>query len=167
MDQILPRAVTKKNKAGNTMWKKVKLQIEGVNQTLRATLKKNARSKKKWFQDVTTKSTTEKQTNNWPTTLCETEYYLLEKKTGFVQIGTQGLCCSRHNRNLQVKLARNANKFEYIMKQSTTRDEFRRLDVSCEQSYLRGKSLLRGCNTLAYRKGNYRKDNKGSSEKKM
>ena len=46
----------------------------GLNQTMKTTLQKNARSKKKRFQDVTTK-----QTNNWPTILFETEYFPFEK----------------------------------------------------------------------------------------
>ena len=46
----------------------------GVNKTMKTTLQKNARSKKNRFQDVTSKPTTDKQTNNWPTILFETEY---------------------------------------------------------------------------------------------
>ena len=38
------------------------------------------RSKEKRFQDVTTKTRTDKQTNIWQTILFETEYFLFEKK---------------------------------------------------------------------------------------
>ena len=37
-------------------------------------------AKQKQFQDVTTKPTTDKQTNNLPTVLFETQYFPLEKK---------------------------------------------------------------------------------------
>ena len=40
------------------------------------------------------------------------------------------------------------------MKQDNTRDESRRPDESCEQSYLRVKSLVPDCKTLAFRKDN-------------
>ena len=38
------------------------------------------RTEKKQFQDVTTKSTTDQQTNNRPKILYETEYFPFEKK---------------------------------------------------------------------------------------
>ena len=37
---------------------------------------------KKQFRDMTTKPTTDEQTNNWPTILFETEYFPFGKKTG-------------------------------------------------------------------------------------
>ena len=40
----------------------------------KSNMKKNARIKKNQFQGVTTKPITDKQTNNWPTILFETEY---------------------------------------------------------------------------------------------
>ena len=62
------------------------------------------RSKEKRFQDVTTKTRTDKQTNIWQTILFETEYFLFEKKTSYGQIRTQGLCRPKHIRYLQAKL---------------------------------------------------------------
>ena len=76
----------------------------------------------------------------------------LKKKTGPSQIRTQDLCRPRHIRYLQAKTAGNAKKIEYIMKQG--RDESKRPVESFGQSCLWGKSLVPGCNTLAYRKGN-------------
>ena len=64
---------TKKNKEGNTKSRKVKIKTVGVNQTLITILQKTARSKKKRFQDVTTKPTKDTQTNKRPTILFETE----------------------------------------------------------------------------------------------
>ena len=50
---------------------------------------------KKRFQDVKTKPTIDKQTNNWPTILFETEHFRFEK-TGPRQIQTQDLYRPRH-----------------------------------------------------------------------
>ena len=68
---------------------------------------------------MTTKPTTDKQTNNWPTN------FFFEKKTSPGQTRTQDICRPRHIRYLQAKLPRNAKKFEYIMKQG--KDESRRV----------------------------------------
>ena len=65
---------------------------------------------------MTTKPTTDKQTNNWPTIFLETEYFRF-KKTGPGQTRTGDICPARHIRYPQAKLARNAKKAEYIMKQ--------------------------------------------------
>ena len=75
---------------------------------------RNARSKNR-LQDMKTN----KQTNNWPSILFETEYFPFEKKTGPTQIPTQDLCRPRHNRYLQARVAGNAKKFEFTMNQDT------------------------------------------------
>ena len=62
----------------------------------KAILRKNALSKKKRFQDVTTRLTSDKQANNWPTISFETENFPFEKKTSPGQIRTQELCLSSH-----------------------------------------------------------------------
>ena len=49
--------------------------------------------------------TTDKQKNNWPPFLCETEYLPFEKKTDRGQIRNQDTCRPRHIRYLQAKLA--------------------------------------------------------------
>ena len=67
-------------------------------------IKEKCAQKTKYFQDVTTKRTTDKQTNNYPTILFDTEYFPFEKKTGPGQIRTQDLCRPRHIRYLQAKL---------------------------------------------------------------
>ena len=80
-------------------------------------------AKIKRFQHLTTKPTTDKQTNKWPTMLSETEYFPFKK---FIkspgQIRNQNLCRPSRTRYLQANLTQKAKKIEYIMKQGTTRD---------------------------------------------
>ena len=64
----------------------------------------------KRFQDVTTKPTTDKQTNNWPTILSETQYFPFEKKTNR-SWSESPHWRPRQIRSLQAKLAGNAKKF--------------------------------------------------------
>ena len=100
---------------------------------------------------MTTKPTTDKQTNKWPTVFVLKQNISSLKKTGPGQTRTQELCRHRHIRYRQVKLIRNAKKFEYKIKQG--RDESRKV---CGQSCFR-KSLVPGCNNLIYRKVSTRK----------
>ena len=59
----------------------------------------------------------------------------------------QGTLATSRVRYLQTKWTGNSKNFELIMKQGTTRDEARRPDESCEQTYLRGK---KSCSRLQH-----------------
>ena len=48
-------------------------------------MRKTCSKKKKRFQDVTTKPTTDKHINSWPTTLFEKKYFPFETKKGLVR----------------------------------------------------------------------------------
>ena len=60
---------------------------------------------------MTSKPTTDKQTNKWTEILFETEYFPF-KKAGPGQIRSQDLCPPRHILFLQAKLAGNAKKID-------------------------------------------------------
>ena len=64
---------------------------------------------KKLFQDATIRTTTDKQTNNWPAILFDIEYFPFEK-IGPGQIRTLELCPHRHIQYLLAKLTGNAWK---------------------------------------------------------
>ena len=91
---------------------------------------------------MTTKPKTDKQTDSWPTVLFETVYFRFEKRS-LGQIQTQNFCLSSDFRFLQVMLARNAKKFEFIMNQYTS---------DSVKQVVNPKSLYSGLITLSNRK---------------
>ena len=98
-------------------------------------------SKKKRFQDKTTKPTKDKQTNNRPTILFETEYFPFKKEKEPNNIRTQAVGCPRHIRYLHINLAGKAWNFELIENQDTN-------------DSVNPKSQCSGLKTLANREPN-------------